>query len=98
MDLLNRTDFAILEVLDTSGRNVAPNIAEEIGANRSYVNTRFQTLTTYDLVQKVGPRDNSGLYEITEKGELAREYEEEFLNDELGEDLETLLEREMDDF
>lgn len=97
MQLLNQTDFAILEVLDSNGRNVAPNIAELIDADRNYVNTRFQTLIAYDLVEKVGPKHDSGLYEITDKGALALTYKNEFLNDELEEDLEVLLKRHLDD-
>jgi len=63
------TDFLILEVLAEDGRNVAPNIALEIGKSRSHVNVRLPVLADYDLVRKVGPADNSGLYEITDRGE-----------------------------
>ena len=63
------TDFLILEVLAEDGGNVAPNIALEIDKSRSHVNVRLPQLADYDLVRKVGPADNSGLYEITDKGE-----------------------------
>ncbi|WP_226022853.1 winged helix-turn-helix domain-containing protein [Halomicrobium salinisoli] len=66
------TDFLILECLQ-DGRNVAVNIAQEIDKSRSHVNVRLPQLEDYRLVEKVGPSDNSGLYEITELGVLAVE-------------------------
>ena len=72
------TDFLILECLAESGRNVAVNIAEEIDKSRSHVNVRLPQLADYDLVRKVGPAENSGLYEITELGRLAARHKEEY--------------------
>lgn len=95
MDLLNKTDFEILEVLGEGGRNVAPNIAEEIDANRGYINTRFQTLVAYDLVEKVGPSSNSGLYEITDQGRMAVEHKQQFLDDEIEYDFEEFLQTQI---
>ena len=72
------TDFLILEVLAEKGRNVAPNIALEIDKGRSHVNVRLPVLADYGLVQKVGPAESSGLYEITEKGEAVLLLREEY--------------------
>jgi len=72
------TDFLILEVLAEKGRNVAPNIALEIDKSRSHVNVRLPVLADYGLVQKVGPAESSGLYEITEKGEAVLVLREEY--------------------
>ena len=72
------TDFLILEYLDDGGRNVAVNIAAEIDKSRSHVNVRLPQLLDYGLVRKVGPAKNSGLYEITEMGRLAVEYQDHY--------------------
>jgi predicted transcriptional regulator len=71
------TDFLILECLQ-DGRNVAVNISEEIDKSRSHVNVRLPQLTDYGLVNKVGPAENSGLYEITDLGSLAVEYRDQY--------------------
>ena len=73
MKSLNKTDFDILEVLADGKRNVATNIAIEIEADRGYVNTRLSHLLDEELVVRVGPKERSGLYEITEKGKLVEE-------------------------
>jgi len=87
------TDFLILECLSDRGRNVAVNIAEEIGKSRSHVNVRLPQLADYELVTKVGPAKNSGLYEITDLGRKAVEHQDlydevedfgEFLEDKLS--------------
>ena len=80
MKLTRPTDFEILDALSEERRNIAANIAIEIGKDRSYVNTRLPVLADYQLVKKVGPASNSGLYEITRRG-LAVLY----LNEEYGE-------------
>jgi predicted transcriptional regulator len=67
---LNETDFRILTALG-NGRNVASNIALEIDADRGYVNTRLRYLDDVALVERVGPHDASGLYELTERGRFA---------------------------
>lgn len=86
------TDFLILECLSSEGRNVAVNIAEEIDKSRSHVNVRLPQLADYGLVEKVGPAENSGLYEITALGEIAVTYREEYGEvDDFGEFLESKL-------
>nr|WP_248299426.1 winged helix-turn-helix domain-containing protein [Halorhabdus amylolytica] len=82
------TDFLILECLQ-DGRNVAVNIGKEIDKSRSHVNVRLPQLEDYDLVRKVGPAENSGLYEITDLGRLAVEYRDKYDSvDDFGEFLE----------
>lgn len=75
------TDFLILGILDEGGRNVASNISIEIDKSRSHVNVRLPILEDYGLVRKIGPAENSGLYEITKKGQLALKYQDEYSED-----------------
>lgn len=69
MRLATPTDFEILDALTDGKRNTAANLAEMLGKNRSYINTRLPMLEDYGLLERVGPAPNSGLYEITEKGQ-----------------------------
>ena len=77
MKLVDPTDFDILETLD-EGRNVAPNVAAELEHDRAYINTRLPQLQDYGLVDKIGPADNSGLYELTDRGRAAITYREQY--------------------
>lgn len=77
------TDFLILEYLDEGGRNVATNIAAGIDKSRSHVNVRLPVLHDYDLVKKIGPVENSGLYEITDRGRVAVEYQDQYGEDDV---------------
>ncbi len=86
------TDFLILEALDRHGRNVAPNLAEHIEKNRKNINTRLPVLWDYGLVEKVGPAEHSGLYEITEKGRVVVDLKEQY--DE-ADDFEALVEDQL---
>lgn len=61
------TDKLILEQL-LEGRNLAANIAAEIDRSRNYINQRMAHLNDYDLVEKVGPVEGTGLYQITPRG------------------------------
>ena len=94
MDRINKTDFKILESLADGERNIAANIALEIDANRGYINNRFSYLLSNDLVQRVGPKEQSGLYQITEKGEVAIEHKQRYLNDEVD-DFESFVEDQL---
>ena len=69
--LTQPTDFLILDTLLDGRRNVASNIAEEIGKKRKYINTRLPVLADYGLVERIGPAENSGLYQITSLGVAA---------------------------
>lgn len=68
MRLAEPTDFEILEALSNGKRNTAANLSYVLDKDRSYINTRLPILADYDLVERVGPAPNSGLYEITERG------------------------------
>lgn len=84
------TDFLILETLNQKGRNVASNIALEIDKTRSHVNVRLPILEDYGLVEKIGPSENSGLYEITDRGRAAVELRDHYGEKDL--DFEELIE------
>lgn len=64
---LRPLDFSILSEL-TNGRNVAANLYLALDSSRQCVNERMGLLHDYGLVRRVGPDENVGLYEITEKG------------------------------
>lgn len=78
MRLTTPTDFEILAVLADGERNNAVNIAAEIDKERSYVNTRLPELADYELIEKVGPAANSGLYAITDRGQAALRLRESY--------------------
>jgi len=90
MKLRRPTDFLILEGLDDHGRNVATNLAHHTGKSRKNVNTRLPVLADYGLVDKIGPAEQSGLYEITRKGRVALMYREQY---DTADDFEALLDR-----
>lgn len=90
MKLRRPTDFLILDALQTHGRNVATNLADLTGKSRKNINTRLPVLADYGLVQKIGPADRSGLYEISDRGERALVYSERY--DEVD-DFERLIEQ-----
>lgn len=66
--LVEPTDFLVLDALSDGQRNVAPNIAETIDQERSYINARLKVLNDTNLIQRVGPNGSSGLYRITPLG------------------------------
>jgi DNA-binding MarR family transcriptional regulator len=68
MRLRRPTDFEILDALSDGKRNTGANIAELIEQDRKYVNTRLPALWDQGLLEKIGPHENSGLYEITPLG------------------------------
>lgn len=78
MKLVQPTDFDILETLSDGRRNNAINIAKLLDQERGYVNTRLPHLAEHDLVEAVGPGNNSGLYQITQKGQRALQYRKEY--------------------
>lgn len=90
MKLRQPTDFLILEGLEEHGRNVATNLAHHTGKSRKNVNTRLPVLADYGLVDKIGPADQSGLYEITRTGRVALMYRDQY---DSVDDFEALLER-----
>lgn len=97
MNRLNRTDFEILEVLASGKRNIAANVALEIDADRSYVNNRFSYILEEGLVERVGPKELSGLYEITPKGRVVVENQDKYRSDEV-EEFVAFVERQTTDY
>lgn len=89
MKLRQPTDFLILEELEDKGRNVATNLAQHTGKSRKNVNTRLPVLEDYGLVQKIGPAERSGLYEITRLGKAAIIHQDEYDD---ADDFELLIE------
>ncbi|ADD06615.1 homolog to phage PhiH1 repressor protein [Natrialba magadii ATCC 43099] len=89
MKLRQPTDFLILEALEDKGRNVATNLAAHTGKSRKNINTRLPVLEDYGLVEKIGPAERSGLYEITSMGKAALVYQDQY--DEVD-DFEDLIE------
>lgn len=92
MKLRQPTDFLILEALEETGRNVAPNLASHTGKSRKNINTRLPVLEDYGLVSKIGPSENSGLYEITEKGRVVAELRDEY---DAADDFDALVEGQL---
>lgn len=78
MRLVRPTDFEILAALDEHGRNVAPNLSKHTGKTRQNINNRLPVLADYGLVEKIGPAERSGLYEITDLGRVALEHRERY--------------------
>ncbi len=78
MKLRQPTDFLILEALHAYGRNVAPNLSHITGKSRKNVNNRLPVLEDYGLVEKIGPAERSGLYEVTERGRVALRCRDEY--------------------
>lgn len=89
MKLRQPTDFLILEALEDKGRNVATNLASHTGKSRKNINTRLPVLEDYGLVNKIGPAERSGLYEISSLGKAALVYQDRY--DEVD-DFEALIE------
>ncbi|WP_096390779.1 phage repressor protein [Halopenitus persicus] len=93
MRLTVPTDFEILSALSDGRRNNAANLAYVLDRNRSYINTRLPVLTDYGLLERVGPAPNSGLYVITDWGQIAARNQAAYEDDDL--DFEALIEREL---
>ncbi|WP_256545968.1 winged helix-turn-helix domain-containing protein [Halobellus inordinatus] len=93
MKLAVPTDFDILEALSDGRRNTAVNLSHILDKNRSYINTRLPVLADYDLVERVGPAPNSGLYEITEKGRVVVEQRDQYRTE--GVDFDELVAEEL---
>jgi predicted transcriptional regulator len=94
MKLVDPTDFEILEALSDEKRNTAANLAIELDRNRAYLNSRLPVLADYDLLNQIGPAERSGLYEITEKGQVAVKHREAYRQDDVN--FEELIESEIE--
>lgn len=66
-------DLQALKALSDCRRNVPVNIAPQTEYRRDYLNQRLPQLAEYDLVERVGPAQDTGLYAITPKGLAAIE-------------------------
>lgn len=67
--VLNDTDWRILETMADGRRTNAPDLAERLDVDRSYLNTRLPYLATFDFISRVA----RGLYEIDDRGIAAVE-------------------------
>ena len=74
---LRPLDFSLLKEL-LKGRNVGGNLHMTLNVTRPYVNERLGILADYGLLKRIGPNENVGLYEITEKGRIALEHQDEY--------------------
>lgn len=93
MKLRQPTDFLILEALHAYGRNVAPNLSHITGKSRKNVNNRLPVLEDYGLVEKIGPAERSGLYEVTERGRVALQCRDEY---DTAADFDSLIDRRLE--
>lgn len=94
MKLVDPTDFEILEVLDETGRNTAKNLSVILQKDRSYINTRLSRLAANELVTRIGPANNSGLYELTARGDVVLDHW--VAGGDTDADFEALIEEELD--
>lgn len=69
--LVQPTDFQILEALSDGRRDTAVNLAVKCEKDRNYINTRLPVLADEDLLQRIGPAENAGLYQILPRGVAA---------------------------
>ncbi|WP_345778227.1 ArsR family transcriptional regulator [Halobaculum rubrum] len=86
-------DFSILDAL-VDGRNVAANLHMTLDVSRPYVNSRLGQMADYGLVRRIGPNENAGLYEITERGRAALELRDEY---EDADDFDAVIDAYLDD-
>lgn len=81
MKIVVPTSFQVLRVLDSRARQTAPNLAELLDRETSYMSNQLADLASQGLVRKVGPSDNSSMYEITSRGRMVLEYAQEYTHD-----------------
>lgn len=93
MKLAVPTDFEILQALSDGKRNTAANLSYILDKDRSYINTRLPVLADYDLVDRIGPAPNSGLYEITAKGRVVIEHKDKYRDEDV--DFDALIEEQL---
>lgn len=93
MKLTAPTDFEILDTLEERGRNTGKNISLILEKDRSYINTELAQLASNGLVRRIGPAENSGLYEISERGEIVLDHWREHENTDV--DFEALIRNQL---
>lgn len=79
------TSFQVLRVLNDRKRQTAPNLAEILDKDSRYMSNQLNDLAGQGLVRRVGPSDNSKMFEITERGQIAIEYADEYSHQEASE-------------
>lgn len=93
MRLTLPTDLEILEALSDGKRNTAANLAHILDKDRAYLNTRLPMLADSRLVERVGPAPRSGLYEITEKGKIVVQHQDQYRDEDV--DFEELIQQKL---
>ncbi|WP_226929243.1 ArsR family transcriptional regulator [Halorubrum halophilum] len=81
MRLVDPTDFQILKTLSDGRRDTAANLAVIIDKDRNYLNTRLPVLADEELIERVGPAESSGLYQITPRGVAAAQNQSLYATD-----------------
>lgn len=89
--ILRPVDFSLLQEL-SKGRNVGGNLHIMLDVSRQYVNERLGVLADYGLVTRIGPNENVGLYEITQKGEVVLKSKDKY---DSVEDFDTFVEDQL---
>lgn len=85
------TDKLIMEELQ-EGRNLGANIAEQIDRHQKTATRRLRELEDDGLVNNIG----RGVYEITDRGNIALEHIDEYDRSDGSGQFEELIERELD--
>ncbi|UWG47031.1 Transcriptional regulator, MarR family [Halanaeroarchaeum sp. HSR-CO] len=71
-------DLQILREMADGRRQTAKNLSAILDRDNNYVNNRVVQLEGDGLLERVGPAENSGLYEITEVGHRALRYQDKY--------------------
>lgn len=69
-------DLEILREMADGRRQTAKNLSAILERDNNYVNNRVVQLEGNGLLEKIGPAENSGLYEITAEGHRALRFQE----------------------
>jgi len=74
-------EIEILREIADDRRQTSKNLAEIIGEDRNYVNNRVGALSGSGVLERVGPADNSGIYEITDMGHRALRFQDKYAHE-----------------
>jgi hypothetical protein len=66
---INQTDMELLVALSEYGRNVALNLQHHFDTDRDYLNTRLCQLAKAGVLDRIGPSERAGLYELSRTGD-----------------------------
>lgn len=78
VDLVEPTDFDILEALSDGRRHDAPDLSAVMGHRSEYLADRLSALRRQGLVEKAGPSDRTAMNVITPLGEVALEMRDSY--------------------